>query len=260
MRFLLSNDWREMKVDAIKKEVPMNNDLELLLKLQVIDYDIGELERSKEYLPDMMDNLKKELNESKDNVDQTTQNLEDGKVKQAQLELDMQTKEADLQKFQQQMMSIKTNKEYDALVAQIDSVKEGISSIETNLLEVIDQMAEFEKDIVSQKEKLDSVEENNSKQLQILQEKIDTIGNRMADKMNDRGDISSSIPKRTLSIYDRVRKGKGGTVVVSVKKRACGACYKALTPKKVQEIKKADLVLTCDHCGRIMYWDHNETN
>ena len=35
----------------------MNSDLELLLKLQVIDYDIGELERSKEYLPDMMENL-----------------------------------------------------------------------------------------------------------------------------------------------------------------------------------------------------------
>ena len=57
-----------------------------------------------------------------------------------------------------------------------------------------------------------------------------------------------------------MRKGKGGAVVVSVKKRACGACYKALTPRKIQEVKKADKVLTCDHCGRILFWIDEDSN
>ena len=49
-------------------------------------------------------------------------------------------------------------------------------------------------------------------------------------------------------------KGRGGDVVVPVKKRSCGACYKQLEPHVVQEVKKADKVLTCDSCGRILYW------
>ncbi len=45
----------------IKEAPQVRDDLELLLKLQVIDYDLGELERSKDYLPDMMENLKKKM-------------------------------------------------------------------------------------------------------------------------------------------------------------------------------------------------------
>ena len=238
----------------------MNQELDLLLKLQVIDYDIGELERSKEYLPDMMENLKKEISDAKNHLEQTTTDLENAKVSQRQLELDISELENNLQKFQKQMMSIKTNKEYDALVAEIDNVKQKLSGKETELLETIDHIATFEKELETSKEKLNSVNGSNFKQLEILQEKVDTIGNRMSDKVNNRNEISTSIPRRTLSVYERVRKGKGGTVVVSVKKRACGACYKALTPRKIQEVKKADQVLTCDHCGRILFWNDNDSN
>ena len=54
--------------------------------------------------------------------------------------------------------------------------------------------------------------------------------------------------------------GKGGDVVVAVKRRACGACYKALTPRKVQEIKKADKVYTCENCGTLLFWDNDVSN
>ena len=238
----------------------MNSDLELLLKLQVIDYDIGELERSKEYLPDMMGNLKHEISDAQTKLDAVTSELEEAKIRQKNLELEVSSKEAELQKFQQQMMSIKTNKEYDALVGQIDSVKENISSSETELLELIDRIAELEKLMVEYREKVSHVEENNNKQLQILQDKIANIGNTMSGKMMNRTEVSSAIPKPILTIYERVRKGKGGTVVVVVKRRACGACYKALTPKKVQEIKKGDRIHTCDNCGRIMFWNNEDSN
>ena len=109
----------------------MNQELDLLLKLQVIDYDIGELERSKEYLPDMMENLKKEISDAKNNLEQTTTDLGNAKMLQRQLELDISELENNLQKFQKQMMSIKTNKEYDALVAEIDNIKQKLSVNET---------------------------------------------------------------------------------------------------------------------------------
>ncbi len=238
----------------------MNSDLELLLKLQVIDYDIGELERSKEYLPDMMGNLRKEIEEASTNLDSTATEYEQSRLRQKSLEIEVQSLEANLQKFQQQMMAIKTNKEYDALVSEIDNVKSTISNNETELLEIIDRIDELEKDSEDRKEKLLNVEENNKKQLAMLQEKVDSIGSTMETKMGNRKEISSSITRQTLTIYERVKKGKGGTVVVVVKKRACGACYKALTPRKVQEIKRADKINTCDNCGRLLFWENEESN
>jgi predicted nucleic acid-binding Zn-ribbon protein len=235
----------------------MNADLELLLKLQVIDYDIGELERSKEYLPDMMDNLNREIAETSAKLDEAKKQLEEAKLRQKDLELNLQTRETDLQKYQQQMMSIKTNKEYDALVAQIDQLKETISSDETSLLETIEAISNLEKEIVDWQEKFEQVKENNTKQLVVLQGKIDSIGDTMSAKEDGRKEIISSISRRTMSVYERVRRGKGGQAVVAVKKRACSACFKALTPHKVQEVKRGDRINTCDNCGAIIYWDNS---
>lgn len=233
-------------------------DLELMLKLQVIDYDLGELERSKEYLPDMMGNLKREIQETKVRLDTAEQLLEQEKLGQKTLELDVKTKEADLQRLQQQMMTIKTNREYDAIVSEIDSIKGGISGQETALLGAMERITQLEAEIPDLRAKFEQCEENNKKQLEILQEKVDSIGSKASEKGAERAVIVNQIAKPAISVYDRVRRGKGGgAVVVVVKKRACSGCHAALTPRKVQEVKKSDRILTCDSCGRILYWDND---
>jgi len=238
----------------------MNDDLGLLLKLQVIDYDCGELERSKEYLPDMMDNLTREIQEARQAFETTTLALEESRIRQKNLELEIATKESELQKYQQQMMSIKTNKEYDALVAEIDASKAAISEMETELLETIEAIGGMEKEIEEHQDKCSKIEENNKRQLEILQEKVDSIGDVMSGKQQEREGIKSAISRQTLSMYERVRRSRGGDAVVVVKKRACGSCYKALTPKKVQEIRKADRIHTCESCGRLLFWDEVISN
>jgi uncharacterized protein len=238
----------------------MQHDLEMLLKLQVIDYDLGELERSKEYLPDMMENLNREIQEATRKLTETTHQIADAKMRQKNLELEVKAKESELAKYQQQMMSIKTNKEYDALVAEIDAIKASISSRETELLETMNLLTGLEKEVGGLHEREAQIRENNSRQLQILQEKVDSIGSKVSVKITSRQEIVSGISRPTLSTYERVKKGRGGRVVVNVRKRACSACFKALTPKKVQEIKRSDQIVTCDNCGCLLYWDDNESN
>lgn len=238
----------------------MQRDLEMLLKLQVIDYDLGELERSKEYLPDMMENLNREIQEATRKLTETTQQISEARVRQKHLELEVRTKEGELTKYQQQMMSIKTNKEYDALVAEIDAIKGAISARETELLETMSLLGGLEKEIVGVQEREAQIKENNSKQLQILQEKINSIGSKVSGKITSRQEIVGNISRPILSTYERVRKGKGGRVVVAVRKRACSSCFKALTPKKVQEIKRNDQIVACDTCGCLLYWDDDESN
>jgi hypothetical protein len=256
MRFLFG----ESTMTDSPKDTLLRQELDSLLKLQVIDYDLGELERSKEYLPDMMGNLNREIEEAQARYDTGVKDLEEARVRQNNLELDIKTREASLEKFQHQMMSIKTNKEYDALVAEIDNLKQEKSNHETELLETMELISTLETNIAEYKEKLEQIKENNTRQLAILQEKIGSIGGKVSEKQAERGEVTSAISRQVLSTYERVRKGKGGAAVVAVKKRACGACYKALTPRKVQEIRKADRILTCDNCGRMLFWDDDESN
>lgn len=241
------------------KEREVQSELVQLMQLQTIDYDLGELERSKEYLPDMMDNLNREIEEVQDRLETATKSDEESKLRQSSLELEVATKQKELERYQVQMMSIKTNKEYDALVAQIDTLKQEIDAAETEILEIIDKLSGLEKEMEESKTQLAEIEENNNKQLDILKVKINSIGDKVADKDKERASVITAIPRQILSVYERVRRGKGGAVVVAVKRRACGACFKSLTPRKVQEIKGIDKIFTCDHCGRILYWDESES-
>jgi|WetSurMetagenome_2_1015567.scaffolds.fasta_scaffold65527_2 uncharacterized protein len=232
----------------------INGDLELLLRLQNIDYDLGELERSKEYIPDMMDNLRREIADCEDKLKGAEETLTQARLEQKDIELQLQDKQDKLRKLQDKMMAIKTNKEYDALVSEIDQIKQAIAALETRDMELLEVTENQQKEMAKLNEQLGAIKGVNVGQLASLQDQIDSVGSKMTSMEKQRHDLAGQINPRAMSVYERIRKGKGGAVVVAVKKRACGACYKALPPQKIQEIKLGEKLITCDSCGRMLVW------
>lgn len=236
----------------------MQKELEVLLKLQEIDYDLLELERSKDYLPDMIGNLKREIEDTSNALKGSEERLTQQTLQRKKLELDLEQINAELEKLQKQMRDIKTNREYDALVTEISSRKLKVSNTEEELLKALTEIDELQDKIEEYKEKLAEVEKNNQVQLDSLQEELDSIGTKIKQKEDERKNISVRMNKYILSTYERVKKVKGGLAVVPVKKRACSGCYKSLPPQRIQEIKKGDTLITCDSCGRILIWMDEE--
>jgi len=241
------------------KEHAMLSDIEMLLKLQIIDYDLGELERSKEYIPDMIENLRREIDETDEQHQIAEKELSESKIAQKKLELEAASKHEELKKLQSQMMSIKTNKEYDALISQIDNVKEAINEREDQILELIEKIEKLDGSIEELKSRAEKTREQNDKQLAVLQEKMDSVGSKISIKESERNNIIVRVSRRTLSAYEIIRKNRGGDVIVPARKRACGACYKALSPHRIQEIKRGDQIITCDNCGRMLIWLEGES-
>jgi len=236
----------------------MQNDLEMLLKLQSIDYDLEELDRSKDYLPDMIKNLRKEIEEVSGTLKESEERLTQQSLQKKKLELDIEEINSELAKLQKQMRDIKTNREYDALVTEIASRKKKVSDNEEELLKTLAEIDELQDKIKEYKEKLVEVEKNNRVQLESLTREMDSIGIKIKQKQDERKNVSVRINKQMLATYERVKKVKGGAAVVPVKKRACSGCYKSLPPQKIQEIKKGENLITCDSCGRILIWTDEE--
>ena len=232
----------------------MQKDIELLLKMQEIDYFIGELERSKDYIPDMIENLKREIEECFQASENYSERLTEAKKEMRSIELEVQSTREALDKYQQQMLTIKTNKEYDALVKEIDECKETISSGEDKVLMLMGEIEELENKVEEFTGKCEDVKKENGTQLETLQEQIDSVEEKRKIKEDERKNVQVRIPRNVMTVYERIRKGRGGMAVVSVKKRACGECFKQLEPMLVQEIKKGERLITCDSCGRILVW------
>jgi len=231
-----------------------DKDMEMILKLQGIDYELGELERSKDYLPDMINNLEKELEETSDALKNSEKELTEQTLLNKNLDVELATLNQELAKFQKQMRDIKTNKEYDALTNEIVNRKLKISSTEEEILKALTSMDDLKEKIKQYKQKLEEVEKYNTAQLTFLKKELSSIQDKIKIKMGERKNVTVRIDKRLLSTYERVKQGRGNKVVVTIKKRACGGCFKAIPPQKIQEIREGNRIFTCDNCGRILLW------
>jgi predicted nucleic acid-binding Zn-ribbon protein len=236
---------------VIEKEV------EMLLKLQSLDYDLGELERSKDYLPEMINNLESEIEETRKGLEDSEKEFNEQNLLNKRLDLELTTLNQELAKYQKQMMIIKTNKEYDAITNEIADRKVKISEIEEEILKILTRIDDLKESITGYREKLKGIEETNASQLVHLREELNSIDDKIKIKKGDRKNITVRIDKGLLATYERVRKGRGNQVVVTIKKRACGACYKGIPPQVIQEIRKGDIIYTCDNCGRILLWNED---
>jgi len=232
----------------------MKKEMDMLLRLQEIDYQLGELERSKDYLPDMILKLEKELEDTNNTLKETEEKLKSQNLEKKNLELEVESLNQQLAKFQKQMREIKTNREYDALTTEISNRKLKISENEDKILELMDSLDELEEKLTELKKKKEEVDKNNTAQLQTLRKEMDSVGTKIKMKEDERKNVTVRVDRRLLSTYERIKKGRGADVVVSVKKGACGACYKSLPPQRIQEIKMRNGIIICDSCGRILIW------
>ncbi len=238
----------------------MQKDLSLLLDLQEIDDQLGELERSKIYLPEMIQNLEKELTDLEENITDDGVALLESEKEQKILELEIESDKQDLEKFQKQMRVIKTNKEYDALTAEIDSKRREISDKEEQVLTLMAKVDEYNEGLTEMNGRLQEVQASNTEQLKMLKAQASTLQGKIDQKMAMRRNIAKDINRQIIGIYERVRKGKGGMVVVPIRKKACSGCFRQIPPQRIQEIRRADRIFACDSCGRIMIWTDESAN
>ena len=230
----------------------MHPDIEQLLKLQEVDEHLLELERSKEYLPEIIANVRKEVEDAETLVTETGQRLKDASDKNRQLEDDLKQAQEGLAKYQTQMASIKTNREYDALTGEIDSTRERIGFIEDEIILTLNEIDELTTALEESKKRHEVLGQSNTEQLANLEKEMNSVEEKVQAKLDERGNITVRVTKSTLSIYERVRRGRGSPVVVALKKNACGACFKAQPPQRIQELRKGLTVINCDNCGRFL--------
>jgi len=233
----------------------MSTHAELLMKLQGLDYQLIELERSKEYLPDMIATLEGEVKAAKTVVDESRDQLEATRLEHKRLELRVKEKNVEWERLKNQMALIKTNKEYDALSREIDHVKSDITAAEDGILQAMEAIENLGKQIEEKSNELGEVKQRNGAQLANIKSEMDSVGTKIKIKQGERENVLVRLEPPLIAIYERVRKGKGSGAVVAVRNRACSGCFKTLPPQLVQEIRRAERVITCDSCGRILIWE-----
>ena len=227
-------------------------DLLKLVDLQKIDKRLMELELIKGDLPDQIEDSKSRLFLVKENFSKSMQDLEETKKSIRSNETDRKSLAEKLKKYQDQLYSVKTNKEYDAITHEIETVENYVEEAELKAVELLEKEEKLTEDVSVFEEQISQLEQHLNKKELELQEKLNQTEAEENVLMSERNHVVSSIDRRLLSTYERIRKGKGGIALSEIENYTCNACSATIPAQTVVEVRKMDKLISCEVCGRIL--------
>ena len=232
-------------------------DFARLIQLQEIDKKLSQLRSSLGELPDEVDYLKTKVenfNREHENLKNETDTCAKTKLK---IEGQIALLNEKLKKYQEQFYSVTTNKEYDAISAEIESTKVEISNHETQFLELLEKEEKLTQKIEVLQSQVNLAKKELAEKDAELQSKLAQNEEKSQALQNERKNTLTHINRPLLSTYERIRKARRGKALAEVKNYTCEECFATIPAQTVVEIRKGNRVILCESCGRILVTTNN---
>jgi len=233
--------------------VDLKSQIISLVKLQVIDSEIFKLKAEKEAKPAEIRAFEAAFEEKKQNLATLEKKLLDLQKQRKDKELELAAKEEEAKKLQNQLYSLKTNKEYQAMLQEIQNKKADGSVFEDQILVLFDEADKVKTETEQEKLRLKEEEKVFLQQKNTVEARIKDIDDRLSVLDAQRKQALADIDPKILSQYERILSNRDGLAIVDVKNNSCGGCNMFVPPQVINLIKMYERIITCEICNRILY-------
>jgi predicted nucleic acid-binding Zn-ribbon protein len=229
--------------------------LSTLIDLQQHDSRIAALEAEAARLPKQIAEIQAALAEAKKSVDSLRARMD-------QTRKDLRSKEKDLEvvagkrsKSESRLYEVKTNKEYSAVLLEIEEIKQEKAQVEEQILGLMELQERVTKDIREAEQRHQTREEHAGREEAVIREKLARVEQELQAAQAERASRVRDLPPALLGDYDRIRRARGGVAVALVGSAGvCGGCRMAIRPQAMQELRAASSLMLCENCGRFLGW------
>jgi len=232
--------------------------LEILERLQEADLRIDKIQRFIDRYPDSLKALEDEKAELKKRADEEKATLDAFKKDKAKKELDLKEGEEHIVKCNVRLNSVKTNKEYEATLKEIDEQKNKISDIETEILLLMDQVDQEEGKLKEARKKLETEDKEIESKKKALALKLDRAKAALPDQEKQRAEIAPRVRADALENYQWLRERMGAKVLTRLLDETCQSCFRKVPSQMYNEVLAGNNMLTCPGCNRIMVYRETE--
>jgi predicted nucleic acid-binding Zn-ribbon protein len=233
----------------------LNRDLELLINLQKVDLKVSDLMEVKSKIPEEIEGLRSEYQKFEKRVSEINQEIEDLQKKRRNGEREEEIKRDNLNKTKIKLMEVKTNKEYSAILSEIQEIEKKISSIEDEILMVMELVEEKTEENKKNLERLEIEKKRFQIEKKEKEEEIERLQQLLDIENKKREEIEELIDKKVLREYIKIKEIRHGLAVINVKDYVCQGCHVSMPPQKFNDIKNNSKIIHCSHCSRILYWE-----
>ncbi len=237
----------------------MNKHLVQLIELSKIDKELDSFGPKIENINKNLASVIKKENDLVVKKENFLEEKKENELKIRQHELHLQELADKLQEISKKSGAVKTDKEMKALQLEEDIAKEqcDFANDEVVRLQEINEIKDqLIADIDEELEEVSKVVEEKRKEIEKQLNEIEKERKKVYTKKEK---LISGINQKILEFYHKVRKWAGNTTVVPVKKQACYGCYMKINDKTYASVIKSEDIITCPHCGRILYIEEENT-
>ncbi len=234
----------------------MREKLALLIELQKMELAAAKIGARKKDLPVRMNELDEGFKALCRTVDEEKEKLEGLRKQRREKDAQLQSGQDSLKKTRERLFDVKTNKEYQSMLKEIETFEAKNSQIEDEVISLLEELDRFESAVKASEKELAAHRSRYEDEKAKLTEELNSLSGELEACLRKGGEVRKSIPPEILRKYDQIKNAGRGVAVVSVWKEICDGCHMAIPPQLYNELQKSKTLLTCPNCSRIIYWEN----
>lgn len=228
-------------------------ELDALIKLQNCEGFIRKLQDSAIKAPEKLEPIKKKLSESVSELETSQEKLTQTKKEWRALEGELEDLRLHVGKYKEQLMKVKTNKEYTAVLKEIELHKSKASDHEDVIIRKLDETDKYSGTIEKNKAIIEENEKILEEETKKTEEEIKKLEDEIHRLSEDANKLREKIAPDLLKLYNETKAVRQGIAMAEIRNGSCGVCNLRIRPQVIEEVKVREHLLICDSCKRILY-------
>lgn len=231
----------------------MNEALRQLVRLQDLMQALEGNAEKIAAVPSQVARLEKALLAAQAEVETGRAKLDDLQKKRRKLEGDLMEVESKIEKYQAQLLEVKTNKEYQAMLKEIDSCRRERGALDEKILLEMEEADERDDAFKEVEKRLEERRRDTEAGKRELADKLEALKGEKQALEEERERLMAAIPANYLEQFLRVARQRNGLALVPVCGELCGGCHVRVMPKLIQQVRREASLIACDSCKRFLY-------
>ena len=229
-------------------------ELEHLIRLQQLEDRATRASEQINNIPVRLENLELQIAKRLKEVEDLNQTLAEHQPSRITLEKKVSEVQSRLGRSKEQLMAVKTNKEYQAMQTEISNGEEEIKRLEDDLLEKMLEGDDLDGNLRQADQLL--VKERNiveAEHARIEKERIE-LEQQITALQVGRNEIVSQLPSPIVALFEMLARGRKGIAVVEAANGRCSSCQVRLRPQLFNNVRSNSTLIQCESCQRILYF------
>lgn len=246
---LFEYEWMENMLTVTREQI------ETLVQLQQIDTESRQIRSKLDSLPRKFAELDSQLQEYEKSIAEKSAAFAELQKKYRAQESEAKINQAQIKKSNEKLPSVKTNKEYHAILKEIEELQKKNSAIEDEMLVSLDLMESGSKVLAEQQAESERLKTEIQLEKKDLEQENQQESAKLTVLLENWEAVSKKVPEKLLARFNQVRKQFTGLAIVVVRDAVCQGCHMNIPPQLYNELQRGNTLIFCPWCHRLIYWN-----